>query len=193
MIVSNNKTWIPPKDIDSGVTIAYTGDYLDKYILFMQYSILFLLGSEMLPSTVLELMTWILLVFIGTLFVGILIGEISSLLSAYTRIEREKNEEFDMINTVMVSLKINESVKTRILEYYEELKKTNFIQSPEMYKILPLSLHESIKEFQIYTTVRKLTFINQHNQTQIFKLVKDMQTNFYLSGDVILKQGNWDP
>lgn len=57
MIVSNNKTWIPPKDIDSGVTIAYTGDYLDKYILFMQYSILFLLGSEMLPSTVLELMT----------------------------------------------------------------------------------------------------------------------------------------
>lgn len=95
-----------------------------------------------------------------------------------------------MINTVMVSLKINESVKTRILEYYEELKKVNFIQSPEMYKILPLSLLESIKEFQIYTTVRKLTFINQQSQTQIFKLVKNMQTYFYLSGDVILKQGN---
>ena len=190
IIISNNKTWIPPKDTDSGITIAYTGDYIDQYILFWYYSMLFLVGSEMLPTTFLELMVCILLVFVGTLFIGLLIGEISSILSAYTRVEREKTEEFDMVNTVMINLKIDENVKTRIIEYYEELKKTNFIQSPEIYKILPLSLSDSIKHFQINTTIEKLNFINKLNQNQISKLIKNIQISFYLPEDVIIKQGN---
>lgn len=143
----------------------------------------------MLPTNYIELMTWLFLVFVGTIFVGILIGEISSILSAYTRIEREKNEEFDMVNTVMVNLKINDNLKTRVLEYYDELKKASFIDSPEMYKVLPKSLWDLIKEFQIYSTVRKLNFINITNQIQIFKLVKHIQIWYYLSGEVILKQG----
>ena len=52
---------------------------------------------ELIPSTNTELIFAILLVFLGTIVLGITIGQFTDLLSAIQRKEREKTEEMDII------------------------------------------------------------------------------------------------
>ena len=55
MTIDSNKTWFPPKDLDSKETIAYDGTRFQRYVLFEYYAILIMMGSESLPTTQTEL------------------------------------------------------------------------------------------------------------------------------------------
>lgn len=84
LVTSNHQTWFPPKDIDSQTTIAFSGDFLSVYLLFYYYGLVSLTGGELLPSTSSELMVATLIIFSGTVLVGMIIGEFTSLLSSIT-------------------------------------------------------------------------------------------------------------
>lgn len=84
-MTSRNEDWFPPKDLDFKATSAFTGDAFKKYILFYYYGVLTLVGNELLPSSFSELLTALVMVFVGTIFIGMVIGEFTSLLSNMTK------------------------------------------------------------------------------------------------------------
>ena len=80
-----NKDWIPPKDIDFSETEAFDGDNFTKYLLFYYYGMLTLIGSDLLPTSYLEIIIALLMVLAGTVFTGVIIGEFTALLSNMTK------------------------------------------------------------------------------------------------------------
>ena len=84
LITSSSQTWFPPKDIDSQETIAFTGDSISRYLLFYYYGLVSLVGGELLPTTSSELIVATLMILSGTVLVGMVIGEFTSLFSSIT-------------------------------------------------------------------------------------------------------------
>ena len=74
------------------------------------YGVLTLVANELIPTSSTEVITAFSLVFSGSIIIGITIGEFAALLSAITKKERERNEEMDIINSVMLNLRIPEPV-----------------------------------------------------------------------------------
>ena len=74
-------------------TDIYTTGDVTVYLVYYYYSILKLVGAEIIPTNSLEVITATFLLLMGTVIVGIIIGEFSALLAAYTQKERLKTEE----------------------------------------------------------------------------------------------------
>jgi hypothetical protein len=53
----------------------------DKYVLDFYYSLLTMLGNDLLPGSYLEIGTSIIFIFIGSILIGSIIGQFSSILS----------------------------------------------------------------------------------------------------------------
>ena len=75
---------------------------------------------------------------------GLIIGEITSLLASITSKERAINEEADIVNNVMMSLKIPEPIQNRVLTYYNNLLESRFIRNKSFYKLLSQKLEKRI-------------------------------------------------
>ena len=119
-----------------------------------------LVANELIPTNSTELITATLLIFVGSIVIGITIGEFAALLSAMTKKERAANEEIDIINTVMLNLRISEAVQNRVSEYYDEISKGMFIKNDSLYKILSTNLADLLKMYQMEKTIKDLEFIN---------------------------------
>lgn len=84
-MTSRSDTWFPPKDIDTKQSVAFGANELAQYLLFYYYGILTLVANDLLPTTYLEVNIALILVFVGTIFIGIVIGELTSLISNITK------------------------------------------------------------------------------------------------------------
>ena len=84
-VTESDKEWFPPKDLDFRKTEAYTGSMTTRYNIFNYYSAIILVSNEILPTDNTELIVLIILIFISTIFIGVIIGEFASLLSALTK------------------------------------------------------------------------------------------------------------
>ncbi|CAI2365644.1 unnamed protein product [Moneuplotes crassus] len=179
-VTESNKTWFPPKDLDYRVTSAYTTDSLSAYNMFYYYACIILVGSEILPTDNTELLVSTLLLFLGTIFIGMIIGEFASLLSALTKKDREKSEEVDIISTIMLNLRLPEKIQDRIFDYYYGMNESQYV---------PNSITETIKYYQTRPGIRKLLFLDSRKSHQLDAFCKDLELCYFLSGDIILKQG----
>ncbi|CAI2367321.1 unnamed protein product [Moneuplotes crassus] len=180
LIAENNETWFPPKDLDSKVTIAYTGEKYRRYFLFNYYSAIILLGSEILPTNNTELLIATLLVFLCTIFIGIVIGEFASLLSAMSKTDRVKNEEIDIISSIMASLRLPEEIQDRVFEYHDGINDSQYV---------PNEHTKLMKYFQTRAGLKKISFLNPKNPLEFESFCENLEVCYFLSGDIILKQG----
>lgn len=81
LVTNQMKSWNPPKDVDWNRTEVYTGITFDKYIIFFYYSVLTIVANELMPTTMMEITLSIGILMTGSLTIGVLIGEFSSILN----------------------------------------------------------------------------------------------------------------
>jgi hypothetical protein len=55
----------------------------------------------------------------GSMSLGLLIGQFASIINDMTKKERVESEKSDFINGMMFNLRLPENIQSRILEYYE--------------------------------------------------------------------------
>lgn len=165
--VSSDETWYPPKDLDAKDKFAYTAEPFSRYVLFYYYAMVILAGNEVLPADNTQVLVLTLMVFLGTIIIGLVIGEFASLLASITKKERQISEEIDIINTVMLNLRIPENIQNRVLEYYDNLGESQFIHKNEVYTLLSPPLVLVIKMFQVHISVNGLGFLNTKDFRQI--------------------------
>lgn len=120
-----------------------------------------------MPTDSEELLFAIVLIFVSTILIGIVIGEFASLLASITKKERLKSEEFDIIATVMVSLRLPEDIQDRVLLYYDQMNEANYIKNEQIYDTISPSLTDSIKLFQTCKSIKEISFLNFANISQI--------------------------
>ena len=160
-----------------------------RYNLFIYYAAVIIVGNEILPTDQLEMMIATLLLFVSTIFIGVVIGEFASLLSAITKKERLKSEEVDIISTVMLNLQIKEGVQDRVFDFYNEMSEARFIKTPHLYELINPNLTHHLKMYQINTCIREISFLSFKNLNEIEAFSRELEIVFFLSGDIILKQG----
>lgn len=188
-VTESDESWYPLKDQDAKDTAAYNGTRFYRYNLFYYYSSLILVGGDVLPSDFIELLVLIVLIFTSTVFIGMVIGEFASLLAAITKKERMKSEEIDIISSVMLSLRLSESIQDRVFEFYDKLTEAMYIKNSEVYSMISPQLADTVKLYQIKSSVSELSFLNQKNKRQIELFWRHVKLDFQLAGDVIIKQG----
>ena len=125
---NDSQTWFPPKDLDFRETIAYTTNKASKYNLFYYYGMVILVGNEVLPTNNLELIVLIFLTILGTVFIAVTIGEFASLLASITKKARQIADEVDIINNIMLGMRISEDIQDRVLNYYDNLMDSHLIK-----------------------------------------------------------------
>lgn len=81
IICDLDKTWEPPKDVDWDFTDAYSESSSTRYNIFFYYSVLTLVSNELMPTSFVEIMIAIIILLIGSITIGVLIGEFSSILN----------------------------------------------------------------------------------------------------------------
>jgi len=84
-ITSENEEWFPSKDIDFQETSAFKDDDYTEYLLFYYYGVLTLVGNELMPTNYTEILFSWLAIFVTTIFIGIVVGEFTNLLSGITK------------------------------------------------------------------------------------------------------------
>jgi len=85
---------------------------------FFYYSVLTLVTNELMPTTNIEILSAICILLTGSLVIGILIGEFSSIMSDMSETANRQNEELDMMTSVMMGLKLPEEIQLNVLDYY---------------------------------------------------------------------------
>lgn len=152
-----------------------------------------MVGTDLLTTTYSELLVATLFVVSGTIVVGITIGEFSAILSAITARDRAQNEELDIISIVMLNLRLPEDIQSRVLQYYDELTKANFIITEcQLYSLLSPHLSNVIKLFQIHDTLKKVSFIQIDSVREVESFATKCSVNYFLAGEIILKQGGFN-
>lgn len=84
-VTIRKEEWYPPKDLDLKYTQAYDDNDFTMYWIFYYYGVLTLVNNELIPTTYSEIVVAIVLVFLGTIFIGVVIGEFTALLSSMTK------------------------------------------------------------------------------------------------------------
>ena len=175
VVTEEDKSWFPPKDLDLRETDAYSAEPFTQYILFYYYAILLLVGNEILPTDNIELVVITFLTLIGTIFIGIVIGEFASILQAISKKERLVSEENDIINNLMLGLRIPEHIQNRVLEFHDNLSESQLFVKNDIYELISTPLELVIKSFQTYKTLSKLEFLNSKDHRQIEYFSRHLQ------------------
>ena len=174
-VTARDQEWFPPKDLDFRQTGAYSESPLERYNLFFYYGVIILVGTEVLPRDDTELVVATVLIFAGTVFVGVVIGEFALLLATITKKERLISEEVDLINGVMLGLRIPEAIQNRVLEFHDKLKDCQSIPKGNIYHLLSPPLELTMKMYQSYTSVSKLEFLNSKDYRQLEYFCKHIE------------------
>jgi hypothetical protein len=172
---SAEETWFPPKDLDSKITNAYTATRFTRYNIFFYYAAITLVGSEIIPSDQMELIIATLLIFVSTIFIGMVIGEFASLLSSITKKERLKSDEVDIISTVMFSLRLSERLQDRVFEFYYDMNEAQYIQNPTIYQLINPNLTHHLKMYQINASIKEISFLSFDNLNEIEAFSRELE------------------
>jgi hypothetical protein len=105
--------------------------------------------------------------------------------------DEEKNEEYDMINTIMRNLLISESLQTRVLDYYEEKNLCQYMRNDELFSRIGTSLTDIIKMYyQLDESIKKLHFLDSKNIYELSSFARNVNIELFMPGDIILKEGD---
>ena len=139
---------------------------------FNYYAAIILVGSEILPQDYGELVVSTILLFLSTVFLGVIIGEFVALLSAITRHQRMKNDEADLINSVMHTLKIPAKLQDKVIEYHDDISQFKYITKASVQKLISDSLLETIMLYQTEYRILSIDFLNISKANNIKGKVK---------------------
>eukprot|EP00347_Sterkiella_histriomuscorum_P014633 403360135 len=181
--------WLPPKDVIPNSTNIYD-DLKDGYFVMFYYSSLFLMSNDALPYTTVEVFCCIIFVFMGSVSLGLLIGQFASIINQITKKARVESEKIEFLQQMMFTLKIPEVLQLRIIEYYESTKKSQYIVGPQRLKMLAPSLVQKISDHQLQALIQTIPLL-KHSDNHLSSMFSKFTTiQIYLPGDLVLKQGD---
>ena len=83
-------------------------DMTEGYWIMFYYGSLFLMSNDPCPMSVTEIIICTLFVLLGSITLGLLIGNFSDLINTITKRARVETEKVDFIHTMMFTLKLPE-------------------------------------------------------------------------------------
>lgn len=189
-MISIEDGWLPPKDVDSKVTILHDSQgILSEYLLIYYYAVISLIGTDLIPVSESELLSCLFLLLLGPVMIGILIGQFSNILYDLTAKERQRTEVHDLIANTMYSLRLPIEIQNRVDEYYDITTESSIYYDQKAFDSLNYFLQDQIIIAKSKSTISKISFIDLQHQEKLKALILNLELQHFQSGDIILKQG----
>ena len=128
------------------------------------YSTLTLLSNDLLPTSPKELILCSLLVFIVSVVIGIMIGEISAIMDDITKKGWEKNEDVEELLDYMISMKVDPEVQDRVQNYLGLLEKNQMSFPETFFESISARQQEVIKLNLFRESIEGLDFIDPKDE-----------------------------
>lgn len=175
------------------MTIMFESSSFNEYLLNYYYSTLTMIGTDLLPTSHSELLSAVVCTMIGPVLVGIIIAQFSTVVEELTKDQKQKNDELDTLNGVMYSLRLPESIQSKILEYYYLTYESIFSYNPKSFSICNGSHCEKIASFVAKYAIDNLTLDSETDQYfdkyRFYQTISTkIQIAIFQADDMILKQ-----
>ena len=163
IVARREDTWIPSKDLDWTETIVFTSaanqEYFTTYVILFYYACLALLGNDYVPTNRLEIIVACSLILIGSLIIGILIGQFSLLLSDADKAKRKSNEQFNNLTTKITSLRVPEEMYATVSTFYDEFNKQPFVKDTSIYEFFNPQIKTQFCVHQLRDAIKQIRMI----------------------------------
>jgi hypothetical protein len=120
---------------------------------------------------------------------GILVGNFANILYSFTKPERDKIEDLDMINQTMYSLQLPVDLQSRVIEYYDIVSESRLEYNKKAFQKLNHCLANKIFVSQCSNTFSRIWETDSQRARKIKNVAEYMEIKHFQSGDIILKQG----
>jgi len=80
-VIIDGSNWIPPRDANYGVTTFYEDPMGRQYSILYYYSILLLLGSDIIPTETIQIVYSALIVIFGSILSAFIFGNMAALMA----------------------------------------------------------------------------------------------------------------
>lgn len=153
LITNSEQKWIPQKDIGRQDRY-YDGDLLYSYVVSLYYSILMMVGCDVLPYTSLELFYSSSIMIIASIVIAALFGHMTLLLQSLNHKTSKFHEQLDTANQAMTNIGLPLDLQTKVLDYIsytyssrdqqEELNSFFDMLSPSLKQEISMNLFREI-------------------------------------------------
>lgn len=143
-----------------------------------------------MPTNNIEILSAICILLTGSLVIGILIGEFSSIMSDMSETANRQNEELDMMTSVMMGLKLPEEIQLNVLDYYLALQSCKYVHNDQVYDYLNKCITNTVKHFQVENWVIQSQLIHEDNQSLILQFASLTTMEYFQQNEIVIKQND---
>jgi hypothetical protein len=118
------------------------------------------------PTNRLEIIIACTLILIGSLIIGILIGQFSLLLSDADKAKRKSNEQFNNLTSKITSLRVPEEMYASVSTYYDEFQKQPYVKDTSIYEFFNPQIKTQFCVHQLKEGIKAIK-MNEISHTKI--------------------------
>mmetsp|Transcript_4461 Transcript_4461/g.8634 ORF Transcript_4461/g.8634 Transcript_4461/m.8634 type:complete len:648 (+) Transcript_4461:217-2160(+) len=154
LITSYEKKWSPPKDTGRIDRFYDDGELLYPYMVSLHYTILMIVGCDVLPYTSWENLYCSFVMVSGNIMIAALFGQMTLLLQSLNYKTSNFHEQLDTANQAMTNIGLPIKLQTKVLDYItytyssrdqqEELNSFFEMLSPSLKQEVSMSLFRDI-------------------------------------------------
>ncbi|KAI8813156.1 hypothetical protein BJ742DRAFT_866062 [Cladochytrium replicatum] len=146
-------------------------------------------GAETPVNTVTRLVT-ILNMIVCSVFVAVLVGNVSAFMIGLDSSGRLFKEKLDEVNQYMAYKGLDSATRQRVIEYYEfKYAKRKYFDEDKILKELNAPIRKRISLHNCRSLILRVPFFSKADNGFIGSIVRVLQLNHFLAGDVVLEEG----
>jgi len=128
ILVREQDSWIPPKDLDKQLTDFYKDGLLKKYATVFYYAILTMVGNEIAPRNNIQTIFATFVVISGALLSAFIFGNIAALMATMNRRTNYFDQIMDLSSTTMKSVRLPANKQDDVYSYLLKIQETPYLQ-----------------------------------------------------------------
>jgi CRP-like cAMP-binding protein len=196
MLVANRDSWLPPKDLDAGVTDFYDINTFGKYTVVFYYAILLIVGNESAPRDTSQTVFASLVVIMGAIVTAFIFGNMAALMATINKKDSHFQETLDLVSTTMRSIKLPEEIQDQVIKYLMHCQESPDMQQDierfdKFFSYLSPSLKSTILHHLYNKLIKEIEIFDDCTEVEIGFIVTNLKTLLFLPQDEVIRQGDF--
>ena len=190
ILVRDEDSWMPPKDLDAQKTDFYSDSLMKKYATVFYYAILTMVGNELAPRNNIQTIFATFVVISGALLSAFIFGNIAALMATMNRRTNYFDQIMDLSSSTMKSIRLPANKQDDVYSYLLTIQDTPYLQQDieRFFAILSDPLKKQINAQLYLPMLKKITLLKHADSTEFAFFLSHMNLCLFLPNEVIIRE-----
>jgi len=190
ILVREEDSWMPPKDLDYKQTDFYNDSMIKQYSTVFYYAILTMVGNEIAPRNNLQTIFATFVVISGALLSAFIFGNIAALMATMNRRTNYFDQILDLSSVTMKSIRLPIDMQDDVYSYLLTIQDTPYLQQDieRFFSILSDPLKKQINAQLYLPMLKKITLLKHADSTEFAFFLSHMQLCLFLPNELIIRE-----